>query len=50
MSKSEVDKDRIIHATLKNYSLSFMASDYHPNQEVKFGDNIHMSIVGSDAE
>ena len=44
----EEEKNRTIHADLKNDTLSFMASDGHASQEVKFGDNIHMSIAGSD--
>jgi PhnB protein len=48
MSKSPQDKDRIVHATLKNEALTFMASDTMPDQEAKFGDNIHMSISGQD--
>jgi PhnB protein len=48
MSKSPQDKDRIVHAALKNEALSFMASDTQPGQQAKFGDNIHMSINGQD--
>lgn len=42
------DKDKIMHADLKNDTLSFMASDGNPEHPVHMGDNIHMSIVGSD--
>lgn len=48
MARNEKGKERIIHASLQNDTLSFMASDSHPDQTVQFGDNIHMSIVGSD--
>jgi PhnB protein len=48
MANTPEEKDRIIHAALKNDALSFMASDGHPSQQVKFGDNIHMSITGPD--
>jgi PhnB protein len=48
MSSSPKDKDLIVHAALKNDSLSLMASDGQPSQKVKFGDNIHMSIAGQD--
>lgn len=41
-------KDRIIHADLKNEALSFMASDGPPDQTVKMGENVHMSLGGSD--
>jgi PhnB protein len=48
MAKSPKEKDLILHADLKNDSLSLMASDGQPNQKVVFGDNIHMSIAGED--
>lgn len=43
-------KDKIMHADLKNDALSFMASDHPPGTKVTFGDNIHMSIIGTDEE
>jgi PhnB protein len=48
MSQSEEDKGKIMHAELRNKDLSFMASDGNPEHPVHMGDNIHMSIVGSD--
>lgn len=42
------DKDLIVHARLDNEALSFMASDGGAMHEVYMGDNIHMSIMGSD--
>lgn len=42
------DADLIIHASLENDSLSFMASDGNDEHPVKMGDNIYLSIVGSD--
>ena len=43
------DKDKIVHADLKNDSLSFMASDGNEEKPVKMmGDTIQLSIVGSD--
>lgn len=48
MAEKPEDKDRIIHASLKNAGLSFMASDTMPNRQAKVGDNIHMSISGQD--
>lgn len=48
MPTSPEDKDKIIHADLKNDMLSFMASDGNADHPVHMGDNIHMSIVGSD--
>ena len=48
MPTSPEDKDKILHADLKNDALSFMASDGNTKHPVHMGDNIHMSIVGSD--
>ena len=50
MPTSEAQKDRIIHAELKNEALSFMASDGNAEHPVHMGDNISMSIMGSDEE
>lgn len=44
----EADKSRIIHADLKNDTLTFMASDDNAKQAVIMGSNVHMSIVGTD--
>jgi len=49
MAQSPAEENLIIHATLKNEGLTFMASDSMPSRAVKFGDNIHMSISGSDS-
>jgi len=48
MPASEENQDKILHATLQNDALSFMASDNQPGHPVQFGENIHMSIAGSD--
>lgn len=48
MPTSPEDKDKIIHADLKNDSLSFMASDGGADHKINMGNNIYMSIVGSD--
>ena len=45
---AEEDKDKIIHADLQNDTLSFMASDGNSEDPVHMGDNISMSISGSD--
>ena len=50
MAQSPDQNDRIIHATLKNEGLTFMASDTMPDRQAKFGDNVHMSISGHDGE
>jgi len=49
MAESPDQKDLIIHATLKIEGLTFMASDSMPSRPARFGDNIHMSISGSDS-
>lgn len=48
MPTTPEEKDRIIHADLKNDTLSFMASDGSPDHPVHMGDNISKSIAGSD--
>ncbi len=45
---SEEQKNKIIHASLENETLSFMASDDAPDHLVQMGNNVHMSIAGSD--
>jgi len=50
MAQRPEDNDLIIHATLKNEGLIFMASDAMPSRQAKFGDNVHMSISGEDHE
>jgi PhnB protein len=42
------DRNRIMYANLRNDSISIMASDGHPMQQVKFGDNFHLSLHGTD--
>lgn len=46
MAKTPEEKNRIVHATLKNDALTFMASDGMVGRPVKVGDNISMSIGG----
>ena len=48
MPCSDDMKQKIMHATLENDSLSFMASDGQENRKVIMGDNIHMSVAGTD--
>jgi PhnB protein len=44
------EKNLIVHAALKNDTISILASDGHPAQEVKFGDNVHLSLMGEENE
>lgn len=48
MPTPDEDKDKIIHANLQNGAVSFMASDGNSEHPVKMGDNIHMSLGGTD--
>jgi PhnB protein len=48
MPVSDEDKNKIIHADLKNDTMSFMASDGNAERPVHMGDNIQMSIMGTD--
>ena len=47
MAKTPEEKDRIVHATLMNDAVTFMASDGMVGRPVKFGDNVSLSISGS---
>lgn len=48
MPTAPADKDKIMHADLKNDALSFMASDGDTKHPVAMGNNINMSIMGTD--
>lgn len=50
MAQKPEENDLIIHATLKNEGLTFMASDSMPGRPARFGDNVHMSISGEDQD
>lgn len=45
---AESQKDKIMHASLINGALTFMASDGAPNREVNFGNSVSISIAGQD--
>lgn len=47
-AKSEDEKELIMHAVLKTDELSFMAADGNKEHQVHVGDNIHMSLSGTD--
>jgi len=49
MARTPKEKNLIVHATLENDALTFMASDTDPRRKTKFGDNVHMSITGEDS-
>ena len=44
------DKNKIIHAELRNGDLSFMASGGNDEHPVHMGDNIHMSLTGTNSQ
>ena len=48
MQTTDEYKNKIIHADLQNDTLSFMASDGDATHPVTMGNNVHMSIIGSD--
>ncbi len=48
MPTTPQNQNRIIHADLKNDALSFMASDGDEQHPVVMGNNIHMSVVGTE--
>ncbi len=50
MARTPEEKNRIVHANLKNEAVTLMASDGMINQPPKFGDNVSMSIQGQDRE
>jgi PhnB protein len=50
MAQTPEDKNKMIHASLKNEALSLMASDGNSSMQVKFGDNVSMSLSGSDSD
>src|SRR5688572_6280842 len=43
-------KDKIMHAELKNGPLSFMGSDGAPGTEIIFGNSVHLNLTGADEE
>ncbi|MDP2629073.1 MAG: VOC family protein [Candidatus Harrisonbacteria bacterium] len=47
-SDSSAQKDKIIHASLKSNDLSLMACDGPQEKAVTFGNNVHLSINGSE--
>jgi PhnB protein len=50
MAETPEMKDMIVHADLKSGGVSLMASDTMPTRMARFGDNVHMSLTGSDQD
>jgi PhnB protein len=50
MGQSDSEKDLTLHAVLTSDAITLYASDGRPETEVKFGDNVHLSLQGKDAD
>ncbi len=50
MAEKPEDENRTIHAVLKSNGITLMASDSRPGTEVTFGDEMHLSVVGSEED
>jgi PhnB protein len=48
MPVADEQMNKVMHASLNNDSLTFMASDGMPDRAVEFGDNVSLSIAGPD--
>jgi PhnB protein len=48
MAQSDADKNRTLHAALNADGITLYASDGRPDQEVRFGDQAHLSLQGDD--
>lgn len=48
MSNKPEERDLIMHADLHNGDLSFFAADGNAEHQVHMGDNVQMSLVGSE--
>jgi PhnB protein len=42
------DSDKIMHAIIRHDALTFMGSDGPEGNQVQFGNNVHLSIAGTD--
>ena len=48
MAQSDREKDLTLHAALTSDGITLFASDGRPDQEVRFGNNVHLSLQGDD--
>lgn len=44
------EKNFLMHGELKSEGITFFAADGNAEHQVQFGDNVHMSLVGDNAE
>ena len=50
VAQDDSQKNLTLHAALTSDGITLFASDGRPDQKVIFGDNVHLSLQGSDAE
>ncbi|HVW67243.1 MAG TPA: VOC family protein [Candidatus Peribacteraceae bacterium] len=50
MSKDEATGERIVHAMLKSEHLTLLACDTMPDMKLIKGNNVHLSLAGSDEQ
>src|SRR3979411_1566481 len=48
MAQNENEKNLTLHAALTGDGITLFASDGRPDQQVIFGDNVHLSLQGDD--
>src|ERR1700737_1886444 len=49
MAQNDNEKNLTLHAALTADGITLFASDGRPDQQVIFGDNVHLSLQGSDS-
>jgi PhnB protein len=49
MAQNDSEKNLTLHAALTSNGITLFASDGRPDQQVIFGDNVHLSLQGSDS-
>lgn len=49
MAQNDNEKNLTVHAALTADGITLFASDGRPDQKVIFGDNVHLSLQGSDS-
>ena len=49
MAQNDNEKNLTLHAALTSNGITLFASDGRPNVKVVFGDNVHLSLQGSDS-
>ena len=48
VSQSDADKNLTMHAALQSDAITLYASDGPPGRTISFGDNVHLSLQGTD--